>query len=92
MYPKARLDALSDGIFAVAMTLLVLDVRLPEDFHPHNAAELLKGFREKFNKPLVSHIPSDGISGRIIALLEKARIPVYPSPERAVKGLKALLS
>jgi len=55
-------------------------------------AELLKGFREKFNKPLVSHIPSDGISGRIIALLEKARIPVYPSPERAVKGLKALLS
>ena len=34
MYPKARIDALTDGIFAVAMTILILDVRLPEDFHP----------------------------------------------------------
>jgi uncharacterized membrane protein len=42
MYPKARLDALSDGIFAVAMTLLVLDVRLPEELHAHDASELLQ--------------------------------------------------
>src|SRR5579862_2301769 len=35
MFSKARLDTLSDGIFGVAMTLLVLDVRLPENFHPH---------------------------------------------------------
>lgn len=27
--PKARLEALSDGIFAVAMTLLVLDIKMP---------------------------------------------------------------
>ena len=33
MFSKSRLDALSDGIFAVAMTLLILDVRLPDDFH-----------------------------------------------------------
>ncbi len=43
MYPKARFDALTDGIFAVAMTLLVLDLRLPESFHPQNAEELLRG-------------------------------------------------
>lgn len=30
--PKARLEALTDGIFAVTMTLLVLDLRFPE--HP----------------------------------------------------------
>ena len=42
-YPKTRFDALSDGVFAVAMTLLVLDVRLPEDFHPHDGRELLRG-------------------------------------------------
>jgi uncharacterized membrane protein len=42
MLPKARLDALHDGIFSVAMTLLVLDVRLPEEFHPRDAAELLQ--------------------------------------------------
>ncbi len=29
-YPKARVDALTDGVFGVAMTLLVLDVRIPE--------------------------------------------------------------
>jgi uncharacterized membrane protein len=28
-FSKARLDSLSDGIFGVAMTLLILDVRLP---------------------------------------------------------------
>jgi uncharacterized membrane protein len=28
--PKSRLEALTDGIFAVTMTLLVLDLRLPE--------------------------------------------------------------
>jgi uncharacterized membrane protein len=43
VYPKARLDALSDGIFGVAMTLLVLDVRLPDDFAPRDANELLRG-------------------------------------------------
>jgi len=43
MYPKARLDALHDGIFSVAMTLLVLDVRLPEEFHPRDGAELWQG-------------------------------------------------
>lgn len=34
MYPKARIDALTDGVFAVAMTILVLDVRLPDDLIP----------------------------------------------------------
>jgi uncharacterized membrane protein len=43
MYPKARLDALSDAIFGVAMTLLALDVRLPDDFAPHDARELIGG-------------------------------------------------
>jgi Endosomal/lysosomal potassium channel TMEM175 len=43
MFSKARLDTLSDGIFGVAMTLLILDVRLPEDFHPEDGAELVRG-------------------------------------------------
>ena len=45
MYPRARIDALTDGVFAVAMTLLVLDVRLPEEFRPHDANELLEALR-----------------------------------------------
>ena len=52
MYPKARLDALGDSIFGVAMTLLALDVRLPDTFHPHDAAELLNGILGLWSKAL----------------------------------------
>ena len=38
---KGRLDALTDGVFAFAMTLLVVNLDLPEDFHPTSAAELI---------------------------------------------------
>jgi uncharacterized membrane protein len=51
MYPKVRIDALTDGIFAVAMTILVLDLRLPEEFHPADdraMAAALLGLWPKF--------------------------------------------
>jgi len=41
VYPKARLDALSDSIFGVSMTLLVLDVRLPDEFQAASTAGLV---------------------------------------------------
>ncbi|MES2750068.1 MAG: TMEM175 family protein [Pseudomonadota bacterium] len=42
MIPKSRLDALIDCMFAVSMTLLVIDLPLPETFHPQNSSELLQ--------------------------------------------------
>jgi uncharacterized membrane protein len=50
MYPKARLDALTDGLFGVAMTILVLDVRLPDDFHAHNHRELFRALIDLWPK------------------------------------------
>ncbi|MFM9424191.1 putative membrane protein [Variovorax sp. GrIS 2.14] len=42
MYPKNRLEALTDGIFAVAMTLLVLDLRIPDEIgRPTDEASLV---------------------------------------------------
>ena len=38
-----RIAALSDGLFAIAMTLLVLDLRLPEPATIHGEAELAAG-------------------------------------------------
>lgn len=41
---RLRLDALTDGVFAVVMTLLVIDIKLPESAHattPREALELL---------------------------------------------------
>ena len=46
LYPKARVDALTDGIFAVAMTLLVLDIRIPEGYQPADAAQMLEALAE----------------------------------------------
>jgi uncharacterized membrane protein len=50
LYPRARLDALTDGIYAVAMTLLVLVIRLPDDFHPGNPAQLSQGLIDLWPK------------------------------------------
>ena len=44
MPTKARLETLIDGIFSVAMTLLVLDVRLPEGLRLESNADLLNHF------------------------------------------------
>ena len=38
---KARLEALSDGVFAIAMTLLVLDIKIPELPHHSPNGEVL---------------------------------------------------
>src|SRR5215471_13723022 len=50
LYPRSRLDALSDAVFGVAMTLLVLDVRLPEEFRPSSAWELVNGLLALWQK------------------------------------------
>ncbi|MBV9396152.1 MAG: DUF1211 domain-containing protein [Methylobacteriaceae bacterium] len=58
MYPKARLDALTDGIFAVAMTLLVLELRVPEQASGDNASlwQALKELWPKFFPYLLSFL------------------------------------
>ncbi|MFG1298960.1 TMEM175 family protein [Xanthobacter sp. V3C-3] len=39
-FSKTRVEALTDGVFAFAMTLLVLDIRLPDDLDIRTAADL----------------------------------------------------
>jgi uncharacterized membrane protein len=43
---KHRIEALVDGIFAVAMTLLVIDLRLPEHAHLSSDAQLREALAE----------------------------------------------
>jgi uncharacterized membrane protein len=62
MFSKARLDTLSDGIFGVAMTLLILDVRLPDDFHPQDTGELLQGLFGLWPK-FLPYVLSFGVLG-----------------------------
>jgi uncharacterized membrane protein len=39
---KSRVEALSDGVFAIAMTLLVLDLKVPDRAHHMNDAEMVQ--------------------------------------------------
>lgn len=45
-FPKSRIDALTDGIFAFAMTLLVLELRLPSDAAIRDSAALIAQLRD----------------------------------------------
>jgi len=74
MYPKARLDALTDGVFAVAMTLLVLDIRLPEDFHPHDQREFILGILRLWPKFLPYVISFSVLSFRWLASIHVTTI------------------
>ncbi len=53
---------------------------------------LMKDTMDRCCRPATANIAASGITRRLTSLLEKAKVPVYPSPERAVQGLKALLS
>ncbi len=55
-------------------------------------AGIVKDFKERTGKHVVLYTNPNSAARSFTALFEKAGIPVYPSPERAVRGLKALLS
>ncbi|MBI4687669.1 MAG: acetate--CoA ligase family protein [Nitrospirae bacterium] len=52
---------------------------------------MLKDFKSTTNKPIVVHAAAGATAKKIASILEKSKIPVYPSPEQAVRALKALL-
>jgi uncharacterized membrane protein len=56
------MDALTDGIYSVAMTLLVLDIRLPDDFHPGTPAQLSQGLIDLWPK-VFPYLLSFGVLG-----------------------------
>jgi uncharacterized membrane protein len=71
---KMRLDALTDGVFAVAMTLLVIDLKLPEHFHPANAEEFLHGLLELQTQFLVYVISFIVLGLRWMSLAKLSRL------------------
>lgn len=54
-------------------------------------ADLLIEMKQKLQKPMVMHMSCGCGAAGFIRKIEKAGIPVYPSPEGAVRGLRALL-
>jgi len=66
--PRSRLDSLTDGVFAFAMTLLVINIELPEGFHPATNREFLaklSGLSDTFTAYLITFFVLIGFwSGR----------------------------
>lgn len=82
LLPKVRLEALVDGVFAVAMTLLVLEVKVPELANRQSAAELFQGLRQSA-PTLVAYFFSFGMLGlfwtwhhRLAAKLARLDVPL----------------
>jgi uncharacterized membrane protein len=75
---KGRLDALTDGVFAFAMTLLVINIDLPEDFHPTSGAELVAGLA-RLADTFFSYI----ITFVVLAMFWLARAQFKEEPEAA---------
>src|SRR5437870_1601881 len=62
------------GVFAVAMTLLVIDLKLPENFRPATAAEFLHGLAELQTQFLVYIISFIVLGLRWMSLAKLSRL------------------
>ncbi|HMK80511.1 MAG TPA: TMEM175 family protein [Xanthobacteraceae bacterium] len=70
---KARLDALTDGVFAFAMTLLVIDLKFPEDFNPTSGEQLLDALADLEGQFLVYVVSFMVLGLRWVSLAKLSR-------------------
>jgi uncharacterized membrane protein len=75
---KGRLDALTDGVFAFAMTLLVVHIDLPEHFNPTTGAELVAAF-VRLENTFIAYI----VTFLVLALFWLGRACTKEEPETA---------
>jgi uncharacterized membrane protein len=75
---KGRLDALTDGVFAFAMTLLVINMALPEGFDPKSRGEFLAGLG-RLADTLVAYI----VTFAVLASFWLGRARIKEEPETA---------
>jgi uncharacterized membrane protein len=69
---KQRIDALSDGLYAIALTLLVLELKLPAAAEGASNADLLQALRELLPKLLTWFL-----SFWVMAVLWLSQVRVY---------------
>jgi len=67
VFTPNRLEALTDGVFAIVMTLLVLEISIPEILHPSLQAELPRRLLELWPK-LYSYVLSFIVLGLLWTL------------------------
>jgi uncharacterized membrane protein len=81
-YSTTRLDAFSDGVFAIVITLLVLELRVPEVDGPHLSRELVQGL-----KALLPKFVSFVVSFIYVAIYWVNHHQLFHSLKKADRGL-----
>jgi uncharacterized membrane protein len=76
MYSRSRFDAFTDGVFSVAMTLLVVDVRLPDALPLGDAAAFVAALRALEPKLLAY-----GMSFAVVGASWLAKVTAQKRPE-----------
>jgi uncharacterized membrane protein len=75
---KGRVDAITDGVFAFAMTLLVVNLDLPQDFNPTTSEELLAALT-RLGDTFIAYI----VTFLVLALFWLGRARTKEEPETA---------
>ena len=75
---KGRLDAITDGVFAFAMTPLVVNLDLPQDFNPTTSDELLAALT-RLGDTFIAYI----VTFLVLALFWLGRARTKEEPETA---------
>lgn len=80
---RGRLETLVDGIFAIAMTLLILEIRVPELGDPRSAPELLRAMAH-LSPALFSYLLSFGMLSlfwyrhhRMLHMIRYVDVPLF---------------
>lgn len=83
LIPKHRLEALVDGVFAIAMTILVLEIKVPDLIDRRSTAELLDKLHHAW-PTLAAYLLSFFLLGlfwywhhRLIAKILRVDVPVF---------------
>ncbi len=84
-FPKARVDALSDGVFAFAMTLLVLNISLPDDLEIATSGALIAHLGGLWH-PALTYL----ISFLVLGAFWRSGVALRPSSEVVSAGVVQL--
>lgn len=74
--PRDRLDALTDGVYAFAMTLLVINLELPDGFNPKGPGDLIKALLD-LQSTLIAYI----VTFLVLAMFWLGRARPHDGPE-----------
>lgn len=83
MFPKERMAALCDGIFAITMTLMIIDLKIPENIPKELASEELPGAMYNLLSSIEAYVVSFVILG-VFWIRHQLQFSFFSSIDRVI--------